>query len=257
MTADKYTVEMPDSVTLTGIVSDDGLPNGTLTCLWNQVGGSGAATFSNPAGTNTTVSFNAAGIYILRLTANDSVATGSTNIILTVLPTNQPPVANNQSLSMAEDTDLKITLAGSDPEGASLTYTLLSQPAHGTLNLQPSTFNQFIYIPNANFKGFDSFTFKVNDGRLDSAPATVAINVQAVGGTLHLNAPGEQTIPHNMPLVFGADRLISITDDDPGLGELELYTVGFQRDPHPGFGQWTGLAGRSKRHIQSGCPGNS
>jgi len=61
VTADKHTVELPDSVTLTGIVSDDGLPNGTLTCLWNQVGGSGTATFSNPARTNTTVSFNAAG----------------------------------------------------------------------------------------------------------------------------------------------------------------------------------------------------
>jgi hypothetical protein len=66
VTADKFTVEMPDSVTLTGIVYDDGLPNGTLTCLWNQVGGSGAATFSNPAGTNTTVSFNAAGTYIIK-----------------------------------------------------------------------------------------------------------------------------------------------------------------------------------------------
>jgi hypothetical protein len=222
VTADKYTVEMPDGVTLTGIVYDDGLPNGTLTCLWNQVGGSGAATFSNPAGTNTTVSFNAAGTYTISLTANDTVATGSNNIILTVLPTNQPPVANSQTLSVAEDTALPITLTGSDPEGASLTYTLLSQPAHGTLNPQPLTLNKYIYTPATDYNGPDSFTFKVNDGRLDSTPATVAINVQAVTNTLQLNVPGEQTIPHNVALVFGADRLISIADQDAGLGVLEL-----------------------------------
>jgi RHS repeat-associated protein len=94
ITADKLTVEMPDTVTLTGIISDDGLPNGTLTCLWNQVGGPGTATFSNPTRTNTTVSFNAAGTYTISLTANDSISTGSKNITLTVLATNQPPVVN-------------------------------------------------------------------------------------------------------------------------------------------------------------------
>ena len=220
--ADKFTVEMPDTVTLNGIVSDDGLPNGTLTCLWNQVGGPGKATFSNPGGTNTTVSFNAAGTYILSLTANDSVATGSNHIILTVLPTNQPPVANSQTLSVAGNTALNITLTGSDPEGASLTYTLLSQPAHGTLNLQPLTLNNYVYTPAMDYNGPDSFAFKVNDGRSDSAPATVTINVQADTSALQLNVPGEQTIPHNIPLVFGPNRLISIVDEDAGLGVLEL-----------------------------------
>jgi len=39
---------------------------------------------------------------------------------------------------------------------------------------------------------------------------------------MHLNVPGEQTIPHNVTLVFGANRSISITDEDAGLGVLEL-----------------------------------
>jgi hypothetical protein len=34
-----------------------------------------------------------------------------------------------------------------------------------------STLNQFIYTPNANFNGSDSFPFKVNDGQADSAAA--------------------------------------------------------------------------------------
>ena len=222
VTADKFTVEMPDTVTLNGIVSDDGLPNGTLTCLWNQVGGPGKAAFSNPAGTNTTVSFNAAGTYILSLTANDSVATGSNHIILTVLPTNQPPLANSQTLSVAENTTLKIILTGSDPEGSSLIYTLLSQPTHGTLNLQPLTPNKYIYTPAMDYNGPDSFAFKVNDGRSDSAPATVTINVQAATNALQLNVPGDQETPQDAPLAFEGERRITIRDGKAGSGTLTL-----------------------------------
>ena len=222
VTADKPTVEMPDTVTLTGVVSDDGLPNGTLTCLWNQVGGPGTAAFSKPAGTNTTVSFSAAGTYILSLTANDSVVTGSGSIKLTVLPTNQPPVANSQTLSVPGYTSLKITLTGIDPEGASLAYTLLSQPAHGTLNLQPWTLNQYIYTPATDYNGTDSFAFKVNDGRLDSAPATVTINVQAVTNALQLNVPGDQETPQDAPLAFEEERRITIRGGKADSGSLAL-----------------------------------
>ena len=222
VTADKYTVEMPDSVTLNGIVYDDGLPNGTLTCSWNQVGGSGTAAFSNPAGTNTTVSFNAAGTYILSLTANDSVATGSNNIILTVLPANQPPVADSQILSLAENTVLTIILTGSDPEGATLIYPLLSQPAHGTLSPRPLTLNQYIYTPAMDYNGPDSFTFKVNDGRLDSAPATVTINVQAATNALQLIVPGDQETPQDAPLVLEGERRITIRGGMADSGFLTL-----------------------------------
>ena len=39
----------------------------------------------------------------------------------------------------------------------------------------------FSYVhPSANYNGSDSFTFKVNDGTLDSAPATVSITINPV-----------------------------------------------------------------------------
>ena len=37
-----------------------------------------------------------------------------------------------------------------------------------------------VYTPNANENGADSFSFKVNDGALDSAAATVSINITPV-----------------------------------------------------------------------------
>ena len=111
-------------------------------------------------------------------------------VIKACAPPNQPPVATPQNLSVAEDTRLNITLAGNDPEGASLSYALVDLPAHGSLAPQPSgispqckgaaTTNQYAYLPATNYNGPDRFTFKVNDGQTDSAPAAVSITVTPV-----------------------------------------------------------------------------
>ena len=77
---------------------------------------------------------------------------------------------------MSWNTSLNIVLTGSDVEGSPLTYSIVTDPAHG--GLSGSGANQ-TYTPIGNYSGPDSFTFKVNDGTLDSAPATVSINVTA------------------------------------------------------------------------------
>ncbi|MDP2606281.1 MAG: Ig-like domain-containing protein [Deltaproteobacteria bacterium] len=43
--------------------------------------------------------------------------------------------------------------------------------------IQSTTTNTVGYTPDPNYNGSDSFTFKVNDGKIDSAPATVNITV--------------------------------------------------------------------------------
>ena len=120
----------------------------------------------------------------------DRLIVNGGGVIRAGAPPNQPPVATPQSLSVAEDTRLNITLAGSDPEGSSLTYILVDQPSHGRLDPQSSgasrqcqggsTTNQFIYAPATNYNGPDRFTFKVNDGQTDSAPAAISITVTPV-----------------------------------------------------------------------------
>ncbi|MFQ3626744.1 MAG: Ig-like domain-containing protein [Cyanobacteriota bacterium] len=93
---------------------------------------------------------------------------------------NQPPVANDGTLTTDEDTAFSGTLSGSDPEGAALTYSIVNQPAHGTVTLTDAATGAYIFIPNANFNGGDSFTFSVNDGVNDSGTATVTITVTPV-----------------------------------------------------------------------------
>jgi hypothetical protein len=89
---------------------------------------------------------------------------------------NQAPTANPQTVAVVQNTPRSVTLTGSDPEGSPLTYTVLTGPTSGTLSGTPPNLT---YTPAPGFLGSASFTFKVNDGSLDSSPATVTLNVNA------------------------------------------------------------------------------
>ncbi len=93
-----------------------------------------------------------------------------------VLP-NVRPFASSQVIVMSEDTARTITLSGSDPDGQTMTYSLLSAPAHGTLT---GTLPSLSYRPVTNYFGADSFTFQVTDGMTNSLPATVSLVITQV-----------------------------------------------------------------------------
>ena len=76
-------------------------------------------------------------------------------------------------------TDVGHGRAAPTSDGDTLTYTKVAGPSHGTAR---STLNDgaCTYTPAANYNGPDSFTFKANDGTVDSNIATVSITVTAV-----------------------------------------------------------------------------
>jgi hypothetical protein len=113
--------------------------------------------------------------------ANDGMVEGNVaTVSITVTAVNDAPVANGQSLSTAYNTSVNIILTGSDAEGSALTYTVVSNPANGTLS---GTGANRAFTPNVGWSGMTSFTFKVNDGALDSTVATVTITVAAATST--------------------------------------------------------------------------
>lgn len=89
---------------------------------------------------------------------------------------NAAPVASQTSFSLVEDTFKTGTLAATDAEGNALTFIKNSEPQHGSLILDSRT-GVYTYTPVGNYNGSDSFTFKVNDGAVDSATATVSVTV--------------------------------------------------------------------------------
>jgi hypothetical protein len=103
-----------------------------------------------------------------------TIANGSFEVITS---SNQPPVAHDQSVVTAEDIAVSITLTGDDPDGDTLIYTIFDNPSNGELS---GTAPNVTYTPKSGFIGSDSFTFKVNDGTIDSNTATVNISVNSL-----------------------------------------------------------------------------
>jgi RHS repeat-associated protein/uncharacterized repeat protein (TIGR01451 family) len=74
-----------NSLTLNGAVADDGMPTGgALTVMWSKLSGPGTVSFNNANAAVTQASFSAAGAYVLRLTASDSVLTTSDDVTVVV-----------------------------------------------------------------------------------------------------------------------------------------------------------------------------
>src|SRR6185436_13483909 len=97
-------------------------------------------------------------------------------VTITVHAGNSAPTATNDSYSGNEDATLNVAAPGvlsndSDPDGDSMTAILVSSPAHGSLTLNAD--GSLTYIPALHYFGPDSFTYKANDGALDSGTATV------------------------------------------------------------------------------------
>ncbi|MEO8379359.1 MAG: Ig-like domain-containing protein [Acidobacteriota bacterium] len=113
---------------------------------------------------------------------------------------NTPPVANNTSATTNEDTTVTITLSGSDADGDSLTFTIVSGPANGSLgpiiSTGPTTAT-VDYTPNLDYNGGDSFVFRANDGNGGTDDATATITIA----------------PVNDPPSFQAGPTVSVLED--------------------------------------------
>ena len=109
------------------------------------------------------------------------------NVVLTIEGVNDAPVAHDDVYAVLEDVPFIAELPhassvlsnDSDADtGAVLTASLVDSTSHGSL-----TFNAdgtFIYVPDAEFSGTDHFTYRLNDGFVDSNVATVEIQVIAL-----------------------------------------------------------------------------
>jgi len=98
-------------------------------------------------------------------------------VTINVTHVNLLPVAGQASGSVNLDAisgiipTINLTLGGTDPEGAALTYRIVTPPAHGTLS---GNGPDFVYtLTTVPYVGPDSFAYVVNDGEDDSEPVTV------------------------------------------------------------------------------------
>ena len=105
-------------------------------------------------------------------------------VSVSVNPTNDSPVANNDSYRLKEDTKLEVPRSSgvlkndSDVDGDRLSATTLRKPKHGSLTLRAN--GSFVYRPAKDYTGRDQFTYTLSDGQGGKDTATVILRVASV-----------------------------------------------------------------------------
>jgi len=156
--------------------------------------------------------------YSVRVQTTDSLGlTAVTNLTISVSDVleNVAPVANDDSVSTDEDTGLtgNVLANDTDTNGDALTAVKLSDPAHGSVTLNAN--GSFTYTPAANYNGPDSFTYKANDGTVDSNVATVNITVRAVNDAPSATNESYST-DEDTPLTVAAPGVLANDTDIDG-----------------------------------------
>ena len=100
---------------------------------------------------------------------------GTNTVTVMVKPVNDPPVAKDQTFSLNRRSYLTLDFLALDADGDKLTFSVIKSPEHGVLLAYPTVAE---YGPNKEFVGTDSFTYKANDGQIDSEVVTVFLEVR-------------------------------------------------------------------------------
>ncbi|WP_343630922.1 Ig-like domain-containing protein [Fluviicola sp.] len=193
----------PDGTALTANTTPVvGPSNGTI-----AINANGTYTYTPNANFNGTdmvvVSICDAGLPLPSSCVNDT-------IFITVIPVNDTPVIDNETVTINEDTPATgdLTDAGDfDPDGTTLTAnpTPVSGPSNGTIVINAN--GTYTYTPNANFNGTDMVVVSICDAGLP-LPAvcvndTIFITVIAV---------------NDAPVVD--NEMHTINEDTPATGDL-------------------------------------
>src|SRR5439155_479972 len=92
-------------------------------------------------------------------------------------PVNHPPVASNGSAATNQDVPVTGNLVATDVDGNALTFSIVTNGTKGAASITNAATGAFSYTPLPNVNGTDTFTFKANDGLLDSNVATVTVTI--------------------------------------------------------------------------------
>ena len=154
---------------------------------------------------------------------------------------NTAPVAVLDSYSTNQNTALVVTSPGvltndTDAETNPLTAALVANVTNGSLTLNPN--GSFTYTPTNGYSGPDSFTYRANDGILNSNTVTVSITVNPVisgalvngsfeSGYAGWTTTGNQMIQTNAPyLATNGSKLVSFNDGNRAPNGVLSQTFG-------------------------------
>ena len=252
--ADTYATneDTPLTVPANGVLGNDtDVDSSTLTAIEVTTPANGSLTLNGDGSFTYTPNADYSGSDSFTYRVSDGSAESSAaTVTITVTAVNDAPVAVDDVYSIDEDAALNVAAKGvlgndTDVDSAALTAIQVTAPANGSLALNEN--GSFTYTPNAGYSGSDSFTYRANDGSLDSNGATVTITINAVNDA-PIAADDSYATDEDVALtvlgpgVLGNDNdqdnvtLTAALVDRPSNGTLTLNADGsFTYTPAPGF----------------------
>ncbi len=214
------------NTTYSGILTGTDADGNSLTFAAGSTAAAHGIVVINPAGNFTyTPNTGYVGTDSFSFKVNDgTVNSADATVAVQVTASNTPPVATATSIHVVFSTPYSGTLTGTDVDGDPLTFSLGSTfAAHGTVQI--TSIGTFTYTPATNYIGSDSFSFKVNDGTVNSADALVS--VQVAGPVNH--APIAN--PANISVVLNTLYSGTLTGSDAD-GNVLTFTAGSTSAAH-------------------------
>lgn len=165
-------------------------------------------------------------------------------------PVNLPPVASTScAYASAVNQPLNGTLSAADPEGQSLTYSIVAMPSKGSAMVTNPLTGEFVYTPNNNTRGTDEFTFQA----CEPVPSTVCSNIATykvvhtprimplgdsitVGAVTSTTPDADHSVGYREPLKVALTTAGYVTDF---VGTLSNGVLVFSDTDHDGHGGCT------------------
>ncbi|SVC29055.1 uncharacterized protein METZ01_LOCUS281909, partial [marine metagenome] len=170
-------------------------------------------------------------------------------VTIMVSPVDDPPIAEDISVTLSEDGSASITLIGTDEDtdDNDLSITIVDSASHGDLS-STRILDTYTYTPNANYFGADTFTYRVFDTVGDqSDTATVSITITSVNDAPQLSVTGGPSFitPEEIPL----NITVSVSDIDAGSPSLIIAV-------NPFYGNVTSIDNGSGNYTLTYTPIN-
>lgn len=108
---------------------------------------------------------------------SDGTTKSSANVVVTIAPVNDAPIAEAGAAAGVEDNVMRGVLVASDVDRDSLSFKLLTPPRLGSVQIEPA--GSWSYAPRPDENGADQFRFEVSDGSLKSS-AEIKLTIAAV-----------------------------------------------------------------------------
>jgi len=118
------------------------------------------------------------GVDTFSFIANDGLSGSTVGTVTVTINDFGVPVAFSDQITAKENTAFIGMLPARDPDEGVMTYRIDQEAGSGTVSISDANTGEYVYRPNPDTQGSDTFTFIVNDGSTDSNVGTISVTIE-------------------------------------------------------------------------------